>query len=139
MEHFVFHVFFGHANGHNGDKLLNLFTLPLTFWSSATSKLANHNCPKTGGGSPTHRDATLRMTNFLAIKKGHAKAINVELDNARKQQIEANRAKLLPIVKCVAFCGRQTIALRGHRDDETTKETSWNMGNFQELPRKCLL
>ena len=125
-------VFFGHSHGHNGEKLCNLYSQPLTFWTSASTKLANHNCPKPSGGS-LHGEAVLRMTSFLMVKRGRAQAINVELDNRRKLQIQKNRSKLSSIAKSVAFCGKQTIALRGHRDDETVKDTSWNMGNFQEL------
>ena len=34
-------------------------------------------------------------------------------------------------MKCLEFCGRQGIALRGHRDDET--RSSFNKGNFRAL------
>ena len=80
-----------------------------------------------------HSDAVVAMKNFRSIKRGEMQAINTLLDQQRKTRVRKNRQKLLPIVKTVAFCGKQTIPLRGHRDDETCQETSHNKGNFQEL------
>lgn len=34
----------------------------------------------------------------------------------RVKQKNLNRIKLIPIIKCIILCGRQEIALRGHRD-----------------------
>ena len=121
-------VFFGHGSGHNSGKLNLLFKSPLTGWTSATSKFNHHqtNCKM-------HSDAVVAMENFRSIKRGEMQAINTQLDQQRKTRVRKNRQKLLPIVKTVAFCGKQTIPLRGHRDDETCRETSHNKGNFHEL------
>ena len=121
-------VFFGHGPGHNSGKLNLLFKSPLTGWTSVTSKFNHHqtNCKM-------HSDAVVAMENFRSIKRGEMQAINTQLDQQRKTRVRKNRQKLLPIVKTVAFCGKQTIPLRGHRDDETCQETSHNKGNFQEL------
>ena len=45
--------------------------------------------------------------------------------------MQRNRQVLRSILKCLEFCGRQGIALRGHRDDETS--SSFNKGNFRAL------
>ena len=37
----------------------------------------------------------------------------------------------MSVLKCLEFCGRQGIGLRGHRDYNTT--SSFNNGNFKEL------
>ena len=121
-------VFFGHSFGHNSGKLDNLYKSPLTFWTSATSKYNNHM--KQCG---MHKHAVPAMENFLAVKRGARDAIDVRIDNARKRRIEENRQKLVPIIKSVVFCGKQTIPLRGHRDDETNQGIDNNRGNFQEL------
>jgi len=34
----------------------------------------------------------------------------------RVKQKNLNRLKLIPIIECILLCGRQEIALRGHRD-----------------------
>ncbi|CAC5389667.1 unnamed protein product [Mytilus coruscus] len=39
----------------------------------------------------------------------------------------------MSIIKSLVFCGRQGIALRGHRDDDIDKGSSTNKGNFKEL------
>ena len=38
------------------------------------------------------------------------------------------------IIRVVEFCGRQGIALRGHRDDGDIFNRDFNQGNFKELP-----
>lgn len=48
--------------------------------------------------------------------------------------VELNRQKLRSIIKTVVLCGKQNIALRGHRDDSShIGEASGNPGNFQAL------
>ena len=43
-----------------------------------------------------------------------------------------NNMKILKfIVRTIVFCGKQNIALRGHRDDNTS--TATNQGNFRAL------
>ena len=121
-------VFFANPVGHNSDKSSLLHESDLTGWTSANGKLKDHN-----NKSEMHKDAVVAMESFRTIKRGEAVAINDLLSRARSERIQKNRAKLLPIIKTVAFCGRQNIALRGHRDDDTNVETSWNKGNFREL------
>jgi hypothetical protein len=38
------------------------------------------------------------------------------IDQTRNKQVEDNRRRILPVIKTVIFCGRQELALRGHRD-----------------------
>ena len=55
--------------------------------------------------------------------------------------IEKNRHVLKSILKCIEFCGRRGITLRGHRDNDTQIDTAekdshhTNTGNFKELIR----
>ena len=99
---------------------------PLNFWISARSKLkvrVSERCKM-------HHSAVAAMGNFMLIKRREATAINIKLSQVRNGRIQQNREKLIPIIKTVAFCGRQNIAFRGHRDDETLEETTWNKSNF---------
>ena len=80
-----------------------------------------------------HVAAVAAMEHFRNVKRGELQAINIKMNEKRMEIIAKNRSKLLPIVKAVAFCGKQTIALRDHRDDETMEDESLNKGNFQEL------
>ena len=59
--------------------------------------------------------------------------IDVRIRTTGEERIERNRTILASIIKTLIFCGRQGISLRGHRDDETCRDNSSNMGNFKEL------
>lgn len=49
-----------------------------------------------------------------------------------REQFASNRTFLQSIISCIEFCGRQGIALRGHRDDATLTGILFE-GNFKEL------
>ncbi|XP_025418875.1 uncharacterized protein LOC112689397 [Sipha flava] len=52
----------------------------------------------------------------------------------RIKQIKANRERLISIVDCVILCGRQEIALRGHKDyGKIDMECSFNQSNFRAI------
>lgn len=40
----------------------------------------------------------------------------LNLYNSRANKIKENRQNLISIIDCILVCGRQEIALRGHRD-----------------------
>ena len=72
------------------------------------------------------------MTEFRGVMVNKVVPINQALNNILKATVQANREKLKPIVKTILLCGRQNIALRGHRDDSTIDDKE-NPGNFQVL------
>jgi hypothetical protein len=47
--------------------------------------------------------------------------------------IERNKLILKSLIKNIEFCGRQGIALRGHREEVDCNSTTVNKGNFQAL------
>ena len=49
------------------------------------------------------------------------------------QQIQKNHEMLKSVIKTVTFCGKQNIALRGHRDDTKHLDQPGNHGNFHAL------
>ena len=59
--------------------------------------------------------------------------IDVRIRTTGEERIERNKIILASIIKTLIFCGRQDISLRGHRDDETCRDNSSNIGNFKEL------
>ena len=59
-------------------------------------------------------------------------SVDCQVVRAKQRRIEENREKLRSIAKTVILCGRQNLALRGHRDD-TTNMGDGNPGNFQAL------
>ena len=54
------------------------------------------------------------------------------LDSVRKEQVSRNSKVVKSLLKCVAFCAKQGIPLRGHRDDSTASESA-KTGNFIQL------
>ena len=62
--------------------------------------------------------------------------IATQLDKFRKQEIEEQRQRLVPIIKTVIVCGRLGLAYRGRRDDGTIDLDSpvcVSDGNFKGL------
>lgn len=58
------------------------------------------------------------------------------MDSSRKLKVIENRQKIKPIIEGIILCGRQEIALRGHRDHgkiDVDFESETNIGNFREI------
>ena len=115
-------VLFG--RGATVDKLMKS---PITCWTSATSRFKKHS----SGKCDTHNTAVLAQDNFVRVMRREAVPVNEQLDRLLRQQIETNRNILSSLFKTVILCGRNNIALRGHRDDGPT--TSNSKGNFKSL------
>ena len=122
-------VLFGGESSHNASKLQHLFRSPLTCWSKALDKLKDHACK-----SPIHATATLRAAQFRRSMENAMESIDVQLNTKVSEQVRENREKMKIIVGGIIFCGRQNIALRGHRDDSAFLENEANNpGNLQAL------
>ena len=65
------------------------------------------------------------------------KRLDVIISTSSQEKVVKNRAILTSIIKCVEFCGRNGIALRGHRDDSTSTDIS--QGKFKELVNFVLI
>lgn len=61
-----------------------------------------------------HRNCHEKAVNFIATHSGAKPTIDIIINKGLQSQIRENREK--PIIKTVAFCAREGIALRGHRD-----------------------
>ena len=84
-----------------------------------------------------HKTAVIRSEEFLKTMTHQRPDIQCHLKQAMASRISLNRQKLHSIFKTIVFCGRQNIALRGHRDDATDIERDVddleNHGNFRAL------
>ena len=69
-----------------------------------------------------HKTAVIRSEEFLKTMTHHQPDIQCHLNQAMASRISLNRQKLHSIFKTIVFCGRQNIALHGHRDDATDIE-----------------
>ena len=56
--------------------------------------------------------------------------IDVQMLQQQESEFSFNKAALESIADCLVYCGKQGIALRGHRDDSTANEST-NKGNFK--------
>lgn len=96
-------------------------------WKDAVTDLKLHST------NEYHLASMARLRAFTQTYKTPAKRIDASLTNAAEVMVKKNRQILISIVKSLEFCGRQGIALRGHRDDDTEKGSSFNKGNFKAL------
>ena len=98
---------------------------PLTNWKDALADLRAH------GSLHYHLDSKAKMEAFVSSMKNPESRLDLSLTTARQERVEQNMQVLTSIVKCLELCGRQGIALRGHRDDSTSQEL--NQGNFKVI------
>ncbi|XP_003741226.1 zinc finger MYM-type protein 1-like [Galendromus occidentalis] len=88
-----------------------------------------------------HQEAELDGRNFIErFGNGDSTDVRSLVDKGRQQQIAKNRSRWIPIIKTIIFCGKQGVALRGHRDagievSGNIDETEQNDGNFRGLLR----
>ena len=91
-------------------------------WKDAVEDLKKH------ATCDYHMNAAAKMNAFVKTYEDPSNRIDLS-DSCRR--IQQNREILTSVLKCLQFCGRQGIALRGHRDDDTN--STLNKGNFKEL------
>ena len=80
-----------------------------------------------------------KMSEFLAQYENPSQSISTVIDSELQRIMEINQKVVESPLKIVMLCGRQGLALRGHRDDKIcwTEEDDAhsNEGNFVELVR----
>ena len=80
-----------------------------------------------------------RMSKFLARYENPSQSISVIVNSEMQRVIETNQKVLESLTKIVLLCGKQGLALRGHRDDKVSwmeddsAQCHSNEGNFVEL------
>ena len=111
-------------SGTNGPEQ-TFTTIGFKDWKHATGKdgiLTHHN------SCQSHKHAFTAWRQYvLNLEAGTG--IAERLGSARTEQIEQNRHYIATIAKVLLLCSCQEIALRGHRESET----SMNRGNFIEI------
>ena len=89
-----------------------LVTTPMTCFTRAKQTLQEHNV------KATHRVAMEDSEACIGqMEDGHS-SVEQQLQTQAFDVIQRNRAILRSILKAVRFCGRQDIALRGHRESK---------------------
>ena len=70
----------------------------------------------------TTKGAVVRADGFLNVMMHKQPDIHYPLNEVMAERVSTNRQKLTSIFEIVVFCGRNNIALRGHRDSTTDEE-----------------
>ncbi|XP_018496236.1 52 kDa repressor of the inhibitor of the protein kinase-like [Galendromus occidentalis] len=122
------------SSDRRGHRVLGtLVTQPLNKFKKAVETLKNH------AGLQYHLDAGEKARQFLQCYKDKPSLdVRNRLVTGREQQVMKNRQRLIPMIKTVLLCGRQNIALRGHRDNGLLSDDSLGdskEGNFRALLR----
>ena len=98
---------------------------PYRNWKDAMTDLKHH------ASCDYHINSVSRLSAFRVSYLNPGSRIDVNLTSGNDERIAKNRSVLKSLVKCLEFCGRRGMALRGHRDDDKTP--SENPGNFKSL------
>uniref|UniRef100_A0A1X7V634 DUF4371 domain-containing protein n=1 Tax=Amphimedon queenslandica TaxID=400682 RepID=A0A1X7V634_AMPQE len=101
---------------------------PIRVWTKHSSSFNHHETLE------NHRNSMTRMTAFKVSCSNPTQNVATMLSKTREEMICWNMNVMKSLLKCVAFCGKQGLSFRGHRDDSTTISTA-DMGNFIELIR----
>ena len=122
-------VLFGQDEATRARQALRMFvTEPLNRFKKGLEYLNEH------GSKTYHKENAARLNGFLETRRNPGAAVGNQLDIQRREEIQKNRLYLRPIIKSVIFCGKQNLALRGHRDDGQVLETD-DDGVFRALLR----
>lgn len=105
-----------------------LVKTPFKRWTKVSDVCRGHSTAK------YHLDAQVAYDNFKTTAAQPEKTVAAQLDQKKRETIAKNRSLLKSLSKTVYLCGRQGIALHGHRDDSTAHPDA-NHGNFLELLR----
>lgn len=121
--------------GKGNHQILKTFVgAPFRNWKKALETFREHQEKR------YHKDAFIDAQNFQSTFENKKDDILNEIDTSRKKMQLENRRKLTPIIRTVLLCGRQGIALRGHRDcgPISTTVPKESEGNFRALLRFAL-
>ena len=103
-----------------------LVTFPLVNWKDAVADMNTHSRLE------YHLTSEAKMDAFLRTMEHPSERIDMSLSTAMQERVQKNRAVITSIVKCLELCGRQGIALRGHRDDNTSTDLLYQ-GKFKAV------
>ncbi|KAK9712528.1 hypothetical protein QE152_g24867 [Popillia japonica] len=87
-----------------------LVSLPFKNWKSALECFEKHS------KKIYHKEACIIAENFMRVTEGQQKDVHLLLQKRSNEEMQRNRKVLTTIIETIVFCGRQELALRGHRD-----------------------
>jgi hypothetical protein len=114
---------FGISEGTNNPTRDAFITIGFSDWPHATRAFKKHEA------TACHVNATIALKNRRMQDNNESLSINCELSMYRQEKVQKNREYIKRIVEIALFIGKQGLAFRGHRENET----ECNRGNFLEL------
>ena len=96
--------------GSDGGNAKIFVEKPYSNWTALNQKLKLHST------CPTHVKCSLAMKSFKDAHAGVQPTIDTTMNKHRQEQYDLNCNRLDAIIDCIVLCGKQNIALRGHRD-----------------------
>ena len=111
-------------------KLGVLVNRPLTEFKRATETLADHFF-----NNRFHKESLETAASFTAMMSNLDVDVDHRLSLERSKRAAENRLKLISTAETVILCGRQSFALRSHRDDtpSTKEDPHANHGKFLQF------
>ena len=84
-----------------------------------------------------HHRAMAMMVEFLARYESPSQSVDAVMNCQLRQTMETNQKVIESLLRIVILCGKQRLALRGHRDDRIDWQSveGSNEGNFVQLVR----
>ena len=104
---------------------------PYTNWKNFTSDVQNLS------QTESHRMSKAKMDVFVSTYMQSSSEISFILCTSGREIVETNRRFLTSIMKCLEFCQKQRLALRGNRDDSTAPDKR-QQENFKSLLDFCV-
>ncbi len=115
-----------------GQELGQFVKSPFKCWRKFNLKADEH------ASKDYHHRALSTMREFIAHYRNPSQSVGTMHDSQVQRTMEKNFQVLKSLFKVAILCGKQGLALRGHRDDkvywEDERDTS-NEGNFVQLLR----
>ena len=119
-------VLFPTSGAHEGvSRAQYLVTKPYQNWKDVKADLMAH------AHLHYHQGAGARLSAFVSTMENPSLRVDLAVTDESQKLVNRNRSVLTSIIKCLEMCGRQGIALRGHRDDSTSDDI--NKGKFRAL------
>lgn len=120
--------------GSGNQALGQLCFKPFQAWKKAHDKFNKHE------SSNYHKQSILEYQSHYSIASDKTLPINLQLDINKEKQRTNNRKIIIPVIETIIVCGRQGIALRGHKDfgPLNLEEPIENDGNFRTFLRQYL-
>ncbi|XP_060874016.1 zinc finger MYM-type protein 1-like [Metopolophium dirhodum] len=126
-------AFSKYSGGINNQSLGSLVIKKYDNWRHALEYFKNHS------NLEYHKKCVLDADRFLNMVKNPTLSIDKQIDIGKAREVMKNRKNIVPIIEAIILCGRQNLALRGHRDSGKMLTCSDseinNEGNFREIHR----